>query len=66
MQNYSLALPSRALTTLVWGSAQAGSAPDLRGFLLSFPVVVAPPVVAPRVACPYGYHLGPYGRCLPY
>jgi len=24
------------------------------------PVVVAPPV------CPYGYYLGPYGRCLPY
>ena len=30
---------SLLLTTLVWGSAQAGSAPDLRGFLLSFPVV---------------------------
>lgn len=24
------------------------------------PVVTAPPV------CPYGYYLGPYGRCLPY
>jgi hypothetical protein len=42
------------------------------------PVVVAPAapvVVAPRYAppavtvpavCPYGYYLGPYGRCLPY
>jgi hypothetical protein len=42
------------------------------------PVVVVPPppvVVAPRYAppvvvtpsvCPYGYYLGPYGRCLPY
>jgi hypothetical protein len=43
------------------------------------PVVVAPQVVAPvapvvvtphhviaPVVCPYGYHLGPYGRCLPY
>jgi hypothetical protein len=30
------------------------------------PVVVTPmPVVAPLV-CPYGYFLGPYGRCLPY
>jgi hypothetical protein len=28
------------------------------------PVVVAP-VVAP-IVCPYGYYLGPYGRCLPY
>ena len=26
---------------------------------------VAPVVVAPLV-CPYGYVLGPYGRCLPY
>jgi len=26
---------------------------------------VAPVVVAPLV-CPYGYFLGPYGRCLPY
>ena len=34
------------------------------------PVVVAPhyapPVVATPAACPYGYYLGPYGRCLPY
>jgi hypothetical protein len=34
------------------------------------PVVVAPqyapPVVARPVVCPYGYYLGPYGRCLPY
>jgi hypothetical protein len=31
------------------------------------PVVVVPqaPVVATPV-CPYGYYLGPYGRCLPY
>jgi hypothetical protein len=28
-------------------------------------VVVPPVVVAPRVVCPYGYYLGPYGRCLP-
>ena len=32
------------------------------------PVVVAPaaPVVVAPVVCPYGYFLGPYGRCLPY
>jgi hypothetical protein len=34
------------------------------------PVVVAPqyapPVVVTLGACPYGYYLGPYGRCLPY
>ena len=33
------------------------------------PVVVAPygaPVVAPRPVCPYGYRLGPYGRCYPF
>jgi hypothetical protein len=34
------------------------------------PVVVAPqyapPVGARPVVCPYGYYLGPYGRCLPY
>src|SRR6516165_3014572 len=34
------------------------------------PVVVAPHVVVPHVVapviCPYGYHHGPYGRCLPY
>ena len=34
------------------------------------PVVVAPqyapPVVVRPGACPYGYYLGPYGRCLPY
>ena len=39
------------------------------------PVVVAPHVVVPHVVvphvvapvvCPHGYHLGPYGRCLPY
>ena len=40
------------------------------------PVVVAPHVVAPvvvvphhvvaPVVCPYGYHHGPYGRCVPY
>jgi hypothetical protein len=34
------------------------------------PVIVAPqyapPVVARPAACPYGYYLGPYGRCLPY
>jgi hypothetical protein len=29
------------------------------------PVYVPPVVVAP-VACPYGYHIGPYGRCIPY
>jgi hypothetical protein len=30
------------------------------------PPVYVPPVVVP-VACPYGYHLGPYGgRCIPY
>ena len=26
----------------------------------------APPVVATPAVCPYGYYLGPYGRCLPY
>jgi hypothetical protein len=34
------------------------------------PVVVAPqyapPVVSRLAICPYGYYLGPYGRCLPY
>jgi hypothetical protein len=34
------------------------------------PVVVAPqyapPVVVTPAVCPYGYYLGPYGRCLPY
>ena len=34
------------------------------------PVVVAPqyapPVVVRPGVCPYGYYLGPYGRCLPY
>ena len=32
------------------------------------PVVVAPaaPVVVAPIVCPYGYYLGPYGRCLPY
>jgi hypothetical protein len=34
------------------------------------PVIVAPqyapPVVARPAVCPYGYYLGPYGRCLPY
>ena len=32
------------------------------------PVVVAPatPVLATPIVCPYGYYLGPYGRCLPY
>jgi hypothetical protein len=33
------------------------------------PVVVAPQYAPPVVAtpvCPYGYYLGPYGRCLPY
>src|SRR4026207_2147421 len=34
------------------------------------PVVVAPqyapPVVVTPGVCPYGYYLGPYGRCLPY
>jgi hypothetical protein len=35
------------------------------------PVVVAPQYAPPPVAvtpavCPYGYYLGPYGRCLPY
>jgi hypothetical protein len=29
------------------------------------PVYVVPPVVAP-MACPYGYRIGPYGRCIPY
>ena len=29
------------------------------------PVVVAPATPVP-VVCPYGYYLGPYGRCLPY
>ena len=40
--------------------------------VLAAPTVVAPaavvpvaPVVAP-IVCPYGYFLGPYGRCLPY
>jgi len=26
----------------------------------------APPVVTTPAVCPYGYYLGPYGRCLPY
>ena len=26
----------------------------------------APPVVVAPAVCPYGYYLGPYGRCLPY
>ena len=34
------------------------------------PVVVAPlyapSVVVTPAVCPYGYYLGPYGRCLPY
>jgi hypothetical protein len=34
------------------------------------PVVVtpqyAPPVVLAPAVCPYGYYVGPYGRCLPY
>ena len=34
------------------------------------PIVVAPryvpPVVVAPSVCPYGYYLGPYGRCLPY
>ena len=32
------------------------------------PVVVTPaaPVVVAPIVCPYGYYLGPYGRCLPY
>ena len=34
------------------------------------PVIVAPqyapPVVVTPAVCPYGYYLGPYGRCLPY
>jgi hypothetical protein len=32
------------------------------------PVVVVPaaPVVVAPIVCPYGYHLGPYGRCLLY
>jgi len=29
-------------------------------------VVPAAPVVVAPVVCPYGYYLGPYGRCLPY
>jgi hypothetical protein len=46
------------------------------GTVYAPPVVVVPPVVvAPHYAppvvvtpgvCPYGYYLGPYGRCLPY
>ena len=30
------------------------------------PVVVQHPVVVTPTVCPYGYYLGPYGRCLPY
>ena len=32
------------------------------------PVVVVPaaPVVVAPIVCPYGYYLGPYGRCLLY
>jgi hypothetical protein len=32
------------------------------------PTVVAPvaPVIVAPLVCPYGYFLGPYGRCLPY
>jgi hypothetical protein len=32
------------------------------------PVVAVPaaPVVVAPIVCPYGYYLGPYGRCLPY
>ena len=29
-------------------------------------VVPAAPVVVAPIVCPYGYYLGPYGRCLPY
>jgi hypothetical protein len=40
----------------------------------SAPVVIAPsavvvpsvPAVVAPIVCPYGYYLGPYGRCLPY
>ena len=32
--------------------------------VVALPVVVAPPVVGP--ICPYGYHFGPYGRCIPW
>jgi hypothetical protein len=39
--------------------------------VVAAPVVVAPSVVVPPVVvapsvCPYGYYVGPYGRCLPY
>jgi hypothetical protein len=30
------------------------------------PYVYPPPVVVAPVVCPYGYQLGPYGRCYPY
>jgi len=30
------------------------------------PVVVVPRYAPPPSVCPYGYYLGPYGRCLPY
>jgi hypothetical protein len=30
------------------------------------PVVVVPHHVVAPVVCPYGYHHGPYGRCVPY
>jgi hypothetical protein len=30
------------------------------------PVVVVPRYARPPSVCPYGYYVGPYGRCLPY
>jgi len=30
------------------------------------PVVVAPPFAVAPAVCPYGYRMGPYGRCYPY
>lgn len=42
-------------------SAYGYCVPNGTPYVYAPPVVVAPLVVAR--ACPYGYHLGPYGRC---
>ena len=61
-----------------WGFHRENGYCIRNGTVYAPSVVVAPPVVVtPRYAppvvvapspalCPYGYYLGPYGRCLPY
>jgi hypothetical protein len=72
------AQPAAPVITLVrdgcgWGFHQAVCG-CIRNYTVC-PVIVAPlvvvphyapPVVATPAVCPYGYYLGPYGRCLPY